>query len=132
MTHTHSWRICGSPIDPNLIGRQLGKHSITFARQTWAKSGLGEPSEPPCPQKAGSRTEPSIPCSIGIDQPPKNLSPNRCRANYRMSLVGQSRHSDRAPPTSGLARLADTLGVVPIRDSCAAAIQHRMVHAARR
>jgi hypothetical protein len=26
--------------------------------------GLGEPSEPPCPQKAGSRTEPSAPCSI--------------------------------------------------------------------
>ena len=74
MTHTHSWRTCGSPIDPNLIGRQLDKHSITYARQTQAKSGLGKPSEPPCPQKAGSRTEPSTPCSIETDRQPRTFS----------------------------------------------------------
>lgn len=50
---------CDSPIDPNLIGRQPGKHSITCARQTQAKSGLGEPSGRRCPQKAGSWIEPS-------------------------------------------------------------------------
>ena len=73
MTHTHSWRICGSPIDPNLIGKQPDKHSITCARQTQAKSGPGEPSERPCPRKAGSRTEPSTPCAIGTDRKPRTF-----------------------------------------------------------
>jgi hypothetical protein len=66
MTRIRSWRICGSPINPSLIGGRRGTPSTMRFRQMKAKSGLGGPSGLRCPRKTGSWIEPLAVLSSGV------------------------------------------------------------------
>jgi hypothetical protein len=49
---------------------------------------------------------------LSTGPPPRSVFDVIRRGGRAMSELGQSRHFDRAPPTSGLARLADILRVI--------------------